>query len=161
MHHHFSKAVETLERGLATPVQAVHQAALTLGSHIEALELVLQDGHGLVSELSSTSTEMMSHQQMREQQLLDELKALRQIQLEFQTIERGLNASHGNLDTILNAQRYSTSFRLLSAAVFAIERLVFWSVGEFERRSGINVGNSKFRLQSVNFIRYAGHADGS
>ncbi len=122
---------------------------------------MLQDGHGLVSELSLTSAELMSHQQMHEQQLLGELDALRQIQIEFQTIQEGLNASHGNLDTILNAQRYSTSFRVLSSAVFAIERLVFWSVGELERRSGIDVGNSKCHLQSIHFIRFAGHADSS
>ncbi|EST07978.2 hypothetical protein PSEUBRA_002364 [Kalmanozyma brasiliensis GHG001] len=145
MQQHFSKAIASMERGLARPAEAVHQATVTLGSHIEALELVLQNQHGLVTDLSSTSADLMSRQQLHEKHIIRELEALRRLQIEFKTIERGLNASHGSLDTILNSQRYSTSFRLLSSAVFAIERLFFWSLGEFERKSGVDVGNTAWR----------------
>ncbi|SJX63976.1 uncharacterized protein SRS1_11207 [Sporisorium reilianum f. sp. reilianum] len=138
---HLSKAVDLVETGLAAPLQAMISVAVDLESHTDALQLVLQGQHGLVSELSAASAEMVSLQRTHEEQLADELEGLREIQTGFQGIERGMNATQRSLDALLQSQRLSTSFSLLSGAVFAVERVLFWSIGEFEHRLGLDVGN--------------------
>lgn len=140
---HVRKATDLVEAGLVVPLQALHSVGLSLKSHTDALGLVLETQHGLVSELSAASAGMVSLQQMHQEQVNDELDGLRQIQTDFREIETGMNETQESLDALVKSQRFSISFSLLSGAVFAVERLLFWSVGELEHRIGLDVGNGE------------------
>ena len=146
---HFSKAVALMGEGLAAPLQAMHSVALSLESRTNALGLLLNAQHDLVSELASASAGMVSLQRMHEEQWNDELDALRQIHTGFQEIARGMNGTQGSLDALFKSQRYSTSFTFLNGAAFAVERLFVWSVRELEHRVGLDVGNSECRSKSI------------
>ena len=123
------------------PVQNMKSVALDLGSRTDALGSVLKDQKDLVAELSSASTELLSLQRLHGEQINNELNSFRRIRSDFQMIGQDMNATQHNLDTLLKSHGLGPTFSVLSAAVFAVERLLLWAVEEFEHRSGLGVGN--------------------
>lgn len=145
---YLEKAAGLLEASLSGPLQDVQSVAVSLGSHTGALAAVLKTQHDLVSELSSASDGMLSLQQLHGEQINNELDSFRQIRTDFQTIGQGINATQQNLDTLLKSQGLGPSFSVLSGAVFAVERLLLWSVREFEQRIGLRISNSRYNSDS-------------
>ncbi|SPO28174.1 uncharacterized protein UTRI_04611_B [Ustilago trichophora] len=121
VHHHLSTASEVLETRLVASINAVNQQAFLLQMHTDALQLALQNQHGLVSVLVSASDEMLHRQQAHDEQLSTEIDALRQLQSGFQSIEQDMNATYANIGSLLLS--HGSRWSIWNEALFSIERL--------------------------------------
>ncbi|SYW83011.1 uncharacterized protein UHO2_04928 [Ustilago hordei] len=136
MNQHLSKATEAIENGLVAPMQAAQGLVAHLDAHTDALQLALHDQHDLVGTLASASEAMVDRQQLHEQQLVNELNALRQVQEGLSSIGNEMNDTHAQLGLLLRSHHFAPSF--LYNTVFVVERVVFWALGEVGHRSGLD-----------------------
>lgn len=146
MNQHLSKATVAIENGLVAPMQAAQGLVVHLDAHTDALQLALHDQHDLVGTLASASEAMVDRQQLQEQQLFNELNALRQVQEGLSSIANEMNDTHAQLGLLLRSHHSAPSF--LYNTVFVVERLVLWALGEVEHRSGLDDLNCKCRWDS-------------
>ncbi|SYW75956.1 uncharacterized protein UBRO2_01111 [Ustilago bromivora] len=140
MNQHLSKATVAIENGLVAPMQAAQGLVAHLDAHTDALQLALHDQHDLVGTLASASEAMVDRQQLHEQQLVNELNALRQVHEGLSSIGNEMNDTHAQLGLLLRSHHSAPSF--LYNTVFVVERLVLWALGEVGHRSGLDDLNS-------------------
>ncbi|CCF52146.1 hypothetical protein NDA11_006784 [Ustilago hordei] len=108
MNQHLSKATEAIENGLVAPMQAAQGLVAHLDAHTDALQLALHDQHDLVGTLASASEAMVDRQQLHEQQLVNELNALRQSRGNGYRVHREKLAG-GNGAAVYASQRVFTT----------------------------------------------------
>ncbi len=142
LHEHLSSATKALVSDFAAPLDTMQQLATMLGLHTDGLRGTLQEQHGLVSALTSASQGMVTRQQLHNEQLNEQLNALRELQTNLRVLNKDMNETHTELGTILRSQHSTSS--LLGGVYFIIERVVIWSLGEFERWSGLGLGNGTY-----------------
>ncbi|SPO28733.1 uncharacterized protein UTRI_04611 [Ustilago trichophora] len=144
VHHHLSTASVLFEKRLVAPIDAANQLAALLQMHTDALQLALQNQHGLVSVLDSASDQMLHHQEAHAEQLSTEIDALRQLQSGFQSIKQDMNATHANIGSLLLSHR--SRWSIWSEVLFPSERLVVRLTHGFV--SGANLNHCEHTFNS-------------